>query len=68
VENIYVLSHSISTVDIKYFEAVKKYTTQEAKWHVTYYSDIEEQKHLEALTALGIKAENIVQLKMGELR
>jgi hypothetical protein len=68
VENIYVLGHSISQVDIKYFEVVKKYATQEAKWYVTFYSDYEKQKHFEALTEIGVKPENLIQMKMTELR
>lgn len=67
-ESIYVLGHSISQVDIKYFEAVKNFASQNAKWYVTYYSDYEKTKHLEALTAIGVKPENIVQLRMDELR
>ena len=68
IESIYVLGHSISSVDIKYFEVVKKYSNQEAKWYVTYYSDLEKEKHLEALTAIGVKPDNLVQLKMNELK
>lgn len=68
VENIYVLGHSISDVDIKYFEAIKKYTPQEAKWHVTFYSDYERQKHFEALSKIGVTPENLIQMKMNELR
>lgn len=68
VEKIYVLGHSISRVDIKYFEAVKKNTHQEVKWFVTYYSDYEKQEHLEVLTEIGVKSDNIIQLKMTELK
>jgi hypothetical protein len=67
VENIYVLGHSISSIDIKYFEAVSKHAINGAKWHVTYYSDYEKQRHLAALTEIGIKSENLIQLKMNEL-
>ncbi len=68
VKTVTVLGHSIAAVDIKYFEAVKKYTSQNAKWIVTYYSDLEKQKHFEALVRIGVKVENIIQLKMSELR
>ena len=68
VENIYVLGHSISEVDIKYFETVQKYTTQEAKWYVTFYSDYEKKKHFEALTKIGVEPQNLMQTKMTELR
>lgn len=68
VENVYVLGHSISEVDIKYFEAVKKHANKAAKWYVTFYSDYEKQKHYEALTKIGVKTANLIQLKMIELK
>lgn len=68
IENIFVLGHSISKVDIKYFEAVLKYATKNVKWVVTYYSDYEKAKHLETLIAIGIKAKDIIQLRMIELK
>lgn len=68
IEHVYVLGHSISQVDIKYFETIAKYASQEVKWSVTYYSDYEKQKHFEALTAIGVKPENLEQIKMIELR
>lgn len=68
VENVYVLGHSISEVDIKYFETVVKTINKDAHWFVTYYSDFEKQKHLDALTTLGIKSQNLTQLKMENLK
>ncbi len=66
-ENIYVLGHSISPVDIKYFEAVQTYSPEKANWFVTYFRDFEKQKHLKALTEIGIKHDCIKQLRMTEL-
>lgn len=68
VENVYVLGHSISEVDIKYFETVQNIIKKDAKWFVTYYSDYEKQKHLETLTRLGIETKNLKQLKMEDLK
>jgi hypothetical protein len=68
VENVYVLGHSISEVDIKYFETVVKTVKKDAKWFVTYYSDNEKQMHLEILTKLGIETKNLTQLKMEDLK
>ena len=68
VESIFVLGHSISEVDIKYFEAVKKYVTPEARWYVTYYKDNEKEKHFETLTKIGVKFENLSLIKMYALR
>ena len=68
IENIYVLGHSISQVDIKYFETILKIVKSNTKWIVTYYSDFEKKKHLETLTELGIDINNLTQLKMEHLR
>lgn len=68
VENIYVLGHSISEVDIKYFETVVNTANKDANWFVTYYSDREKQNHFETLTNLGIKSQNLNQIKMEDLR
>lgn len=68
VENVYVLGHSISEVDIKYFETVVNTAKKEANWFVTYYSDYEKQKHLDTLTKLGIKPQNLTQIKMEDLK
>jgi hypothetical protein len=68
VECIYVLGHSISEIDSKYFETVKKYVIPNAMWIVTFYSDNEKQKHLEAMTKLGVLPENLNQIKMTDLK
>lgn len=68
VENVYVLGHSISEVDIKYFETVVNTAKKDANWFVTYYSDYEKQKHLDTLTNLGIKSQNLTQIKMEDLK
>ena len=68
VESVYVLGHSISTVDINYFEAVVKHVKQDAIWYVTYYSDLEKQEHFKTLKALSIREKYIFQIKMNELK
>lgn len=68
IEEIYVLGHSISSVDINYFIAIKKHSKPAAIWYVTYYSDYEKEKHLDALTAIGIRQENIKQIRMSDLK
>lgn len=68
VENVYVLGHSISEVDIKYFERVQNIVKKDTKWFVTYHSDFEKQKHFETLTRLGIESKNLKQIKMEGLK
>lgn len=38
IENIYVLGHSLSEVDARYFEFIRK-KNPDAKWHVSYYGE-----------------------------
>lgn len=68
VKNVYVLGHSISPVDVEYFKVVFDKIHQNAVWHVSYYSDFEKDKHLETLLILGIKNENIKQMRIEDLK
>lgn len=68
IKNVYVLGHSISPVDIDYFKAVFENTHQNAVWNVSYYSDYEKDKHLKTLLSLGIKYENIKQIRIKDLK
>lgn len=68
IVNVYVLGHSISPVDLKYFKLIIKQINKNAKWHVSYYSDFEKKKHIETLINLGLKKENIEQIRIEELK
>lgn len=68
IENVYVLGHSISGVDIKYFEKIFETIKKDAEWFVTYHCDFERQKHLDILTTLGIQQHNLKQMKMEALK
>jgi hypothetical protein len=41
---------------------------KDAVWCVSYYSDFERNKHLETLLSLGIKNENIKQIRIEDLK
>jgi Bacteriophage abortive infection AbiH len=68
IEKVYILGHSISQVDIKYFEELKKNLNENVVWHVTFYGEVEKQKHIETLLKLGIKEDKIKQIKIEELK
>ncbi|MBL4911450.1 MAG: bacteriophage abortive infection AbiH family protein [Alteromonadaceae bacterium] len=62
IRHIYVLGHSISEVDIKYFaNIVNNIDKQSVQWHLSYYDAEDEHSHLSALIYLGIK-ENLIHI------
>ncbi|MDE5492509.1 bacteriophage abortive infection AbiH family protein [Elizabethkingia meningoseptica] len=68
VENVIVLGHSISEVDLKYFEVLKTKLNENVIWNVSYYSELEKQAHKETLSQLGINNNNIAQIKITDLK
>lgn len=64
VENVIVLGHSISEVDLKYFEILKAKLNEDVIWNVSYYSELEKKAHKETLLQLGINDNNIIQIKL----
>ncbi len=67
VEQVYVLGHSISHVDMEYFVKLLSSVPSNIEWVVTYYSEREREAHLETLLGLGIISHNIRQIKMTDL-
>jgi hypothetical protein len=61
------LGHSISEVDLKYFEILKAKLNENVIWNVSYYSELEKQAHKETLLQLGINNNNIIQIKITDL-
>ncbi|WP_367914885.1 bacteriophage abortive infection AbiH family protein [Leadbetterella sp. DM7] len=68
VEKVIVLGHSISEVDLKYFEVLKDKLNENVIWYVSYYSELEKQAHIETLLKLGINNNNIIQIKITDLK
>ena len=68
VEKVIVLGHSISEVDLKYFEILKAKLNENVIWSVSYYSELEKQMHKETLLQLGINDTNIIQIKITDLK
>src|SRR5690554_3414840 len=68
VETIYVLGHSMSKVDIKYFEKIVSATKKNPNWIVSYYREDEKEKYLKILIALSIEKDKVQQIKIDNLR
>ncbi|MDD3183579.1 MAG: bacteriophage abortive infection AbiH family protein [Alphaproteobacteria bacterium] len=54
ITSITIKGHSLSTVDIPYFEEIKRRVSANALWHVSFHSNGEDQKHKETLISLGV--------------
>lgn len=59
INEIYVLGHSLSKVDLPYFEKIIDSVSPSTKWFVAYYDDSERIKHLNTLKIQGLDERNI---------
>jgi len=67
IEEVFVLGHSISPVDVKYFQKVFSTIHKNATWTVSYYSDDQKDKLTETLNSIGITADKINLVKLTDL-
>jgi Bacteriophage abortive infection AbiH len=68
VEEILVLGHSLSSIDLPYFKAIFNNIKKDVKWTVSFYNSIEHNRHLLTLNNLGIKSENIRLIELEDLQ
>ncbi len=66
VNEIIVIGHSLTGVDMPYFKNIDTFTHQKANWNVYYYSDREHQKMFDSLISCGIDKERIKMLQSDE--
>lgn len=67
IKDVYVFGHSLSPIDLPYFEEIKKSITTDAKWHVSFYYTEEIITHTATLINMGIKQENIEMIELKNL-
>lgn len=67
VDSVFVLGHSMSEVDIKYFEFIKNKTSEFCYWTVSFYSDTEKSYLENVLLGLGILPEKFNLIEMCDL-
>ncbi|MBU3660375.1 MAG: hypothetical protein FGM14_10920 [Flavobacteriales bacterium] len=67
IEEVFVLGHSISPVDIKYFQTVFNTVSKNATWTVSYYSDDQKDKLTETLISIGVTVNKINLVKLIDL-
>lgn len=68
VEKIYVYGHSISQVDIPYFEEIVKYISKDTKWEVSYYDDESVNNLKQSLLDIGVLEENITFIRLEDIQ
>lgn len=59
VSTVTIMGHSLSDVDLPYFEEVKRRVSSDALWEVSFYSDSEDREKKSTLMSLGIAEERI---------
>lgn len=67
IEKIILLGHSLSEVDIKYFQKLKAVTGDNIEWQVSYYGDYEKEQHMLILLDLGVPQHKIKQISISDL-
>lgn len=68
ITEIYVLGHSLSEVDMPYFEHIQKLIgSKKCHWFVSYYEPYEENAFPDILEKVGVAKKNITPIKLEEL-
>lgn len=68
VKQIFVLGHSLSEVDIPYFEEIVRQTCKlNPKWTVTYYSESSVPNIEKAILGLGVLKSNLECVRIGSV-
>lgn len=68
VEEVFVLGHSLSNVDMPYFEKIKSNIGHKTLWTATYFGDGQRKAHETTLISLGIENINIRLIGMSDLK
>lgn len=68
IEEIYIIGHSLSPVDIKYFETILlNINADKVQWIISYHSENDIIHHRKALTDIGVNKEFISFKKISEI-
>jgi len=68
IKKIIVLGHSLSQVDLLYFEKiVKKINKYDVKWIISYYSQADMKNHMEQFQNIGVLKKNIQLVKLTKM-
>ncbi|MGC8342253.1 bacteriophage abortive infection AbiH family protein [Pantoea ananatis] len=62
INEVIIIGHSLSKIDLPYFEKIKKHVQPDSTWTATWYLDKEYESHLAVLKCLGIENPTIVPI------
>ena len=67
VIEVCILGHSLSSVDIKYFEKIiQSIDVKDSKWLLSFYDEKDKEHHKQTLLDLGLKEDQIEMVTMVE--
>lgn len=67
-KEIFIFGHSLSNIDLPYFEEIFKHSNADAEWKVSYYNGEEGKKHFETLIKIGVKKDKISLFKLADFQ
>jgi hypothetical protein len=67
VQQIFVLGHSLSKVDLPYFTEVINSIPADTQWIISYHGDDEKVEKIQLMSELGVRNEQIRLIKMTEV-
>jgi hypothetical protein len=68
VDEIFVLGHSISPVDIRYFQEIKHRVREDAIWKISYYGEVQREDKRDKIIALGVNENQIQMITLNDLQ
>lgn len=67
IEKVYILGHSLSQVDMPYFQEIVKKLKGKKNWFVSYHKESEKEEKKETLSSLGIDKTTISLTKITDI-
>jgi hypothetical protein len=68
INEVFILGHSISNVDIRYFEEVKKRIKVAAVWSISFYGGEQKEENKKKIIDIGIDEAHIKMITLDELK
>lgn len=59
ITSVNIIGHSMSNVDLPYFQSVKLYSSDKIKWNIYCYDKDEQDRMKERLLSIGVMEEKI---------
>ena len=67
IGSVIVMGHSLSEVDLPYFQEIKRRLSLDAYWRVSFHSPADRDRHEAALNSLGIEQSHFQHFQMESL-